>query len=214
MRNKHNNYTKYLYLFTSSKFPPNKNTTQSRFQGHAFKSCFSRCRVYEWWIAKSLDSRSSRVFRQKKIGEFHLWMLSSTVPWASVVTPWPVPVCLFPHQSLLAVACSCYEYSLGSHAPPKNFTFCQLFQHVVPRNMLRITWPWLCRVPDCNNICHCCAVISGNIFPEILRIARTFANMYCAVISGKISSGLHCYYWALISIARKSATSVLWYPGK
>ncbi len=54
------------------KFPPNKNTTQSKFQGHAFESCFWQSCDYEWWIAKNLDSRSSWVFRPKKIGEFHL----------------------------------------------------------------------------------------------------------------------------------------------
>jgi hypothetical protein len=45
--------------------------TQSKFQGHAFESCFWQSCDYEWCIAKSLDSRSSRVFRPKKIGEFH-----------------------------------------------------------------------------------------------------------------------------------------------
>jgi hypothetical protein len=50
------------------------NTTQSKFQGHAFESCFWQSRDYEWWIAKSLDSRSSQVFGPKKIGEFHLSM--------------------------------------------------------------------------------------------------------------------------------------------
>ncbi len=48
--------------------------TQSKFQGHAFKLCFCQSRDFEWWIAKSLDSRSSRVFHLKKIGEFHLWL--------------------------------------------------------------------------------------------------------------------------------------------
>jgi hypothetical protein len=61
-----------LTFFFILKFPPNKNTTQSKFQGHAFESCFWQSRDYEWWIAKNLDSRSSRVFRSKKIGEFHL----------------------------------------------------------------------------------------------------------------------------------------------
>jgi hypothetical protein len=62
-------------LFTFSfqlKFLPNKNTTQSKFQGHAFESCFWQNQDYEWCIAKSLDSRSSRVFCPKKIVEFHL----------------------------------------------------------------------------------------------------------------------------------------------
>jgi hypothetical protein len=61
----------FVYHF-NLKFPPNKNTTRSKFQGHAFESYFRQSCDYEWWIAKSLDSRSSRVFRPKKIGEFHL----------------------------------------------------------------------------------------------------------------------------------------------
>ncbi len=53
------------------KFPPNKIVTESRFQGHAFELCFWYSHRYEWWIAKNLDSRSSRVFRPAKNGEFN-----------------------------------------------------------------------------------------------------------------------------------------------